>query len=60
VRAEAAAFLAGTPSEPSEAEGASGEGRAAASDEEPQEHSRHIPSKEARDRDLRLKTDGVI
>lgn len=55
VRAEAAALLVGTPSEPSEAEGASGEGRAATPDEEPQEHSRQpVPSPAARDRALRL------
>jgi HK97 family phage prohead protease len=58
VRAEVARALVGTPSEePRDAEGASGDevpGDAAA------EVSRHIPSKEARSRDLDLKTDGVI
>jgi HK97 family phage prohead protease len=54
VRAEAARFLVGTPAEPSESEGDSGEGRAATPDEEPQTHSRHVPSPEARDRALRL------
>ncbi len=55
VRAELARALVGTPSEPSEAEGASGEGRAATPDEEPPaagEHSRHVPSPAARERDL--------
>jgi HK97 family phage prohead protease len=59
-RAELARALVGTPVKPSEAEGASGEERAATPDEEPQEHSRHAPSKEARHRDLQLKSDGVI
>lgn len=57
-RAELARALVGTPSDPSEAEGASGEGRAAATDDEPQEHSRHVPSPEARARALKLS--GVI
>lgn len=55
VRAELAAALVGTPSEPSDAEGASGEGRAATPVEEPREHSTtHVPSPLARDRALRL------
>jgi HK97 family phage prohead protease len=58
VRAELARALVGTPVEPSEAEGASGEGRAAATDEEPQEHSRHLPTPVARARALALK--GVL
>ena len=60
VRAELAAALVGTPSEPSEAEGASGEGRAAAPVEEPPEGTPGKPvlSPAARERDLRLK--GVI
>lgn len=59
VRAEVARALVGTPSEPSEAEGASGEGRAATSDEEPQPHSASpVPSPAARQRDLILK--GVL
>lgn len=61
VRAEVARALAGTPSEPSEAEGASGEGRAATPDDEPQplqEHSRHVPSPQARQRQLIL--EGVL
>lgn len=53
VRAEVARALVGTPSEPSDAEGASGEGRAATPDEEPREHSpSHVPSPAARQRQL--------
>ena len=60
VRTEAVRFLAGTPSEPSEAEGASGEGRAAAPVEEPPVGTpgKPVPSPEARMRDLILK--GVL
>lgn len=60
VRAEVARALVGTPSEPSGAEGASGEGRAAIPVEVPPEGTpgKPVPSKEARDRDLRLR--GVI
>lgn len=56
VRAEAAALLVGTPSEPSEAEGASGEGRAATTDDEPAQATpvTPVPSPAARDRALRL------
>ena len=59
-RAELARLLVGTPSEPSEAEGASGEGRAATSVEEPPEGTPGKPvlSPAARERDLRLR--GVI
>jgi uncharacterized protein len=57
VRAEVARALDGTPSEPSEAEGASGEGRAADPVEEPPAGTpgKQVPSPEARDRDLRHK-----
>lgn len=60
VRAELARALVGTPSEPSDAEGASGEGRAATSVEEPPEAlpGKPVPSPEARKRDLILK--GVL
>jgi hypothetical protein len=59
VRAEVARALVGTPSEPSEAEGASGEGRAATPDDEPlDEHSRHVPSPQARKRALIM--EGVL
>lgn len=61
VRAEAARLLVGTPTDPSDAERASGDERAATTDEEPREHSTstaHIPSPEARARALRLK--GVL
>lgn len=59
VRAEVARALVGTPAEPSEAEGASGEGRAAEHNEEPREHSAtHVPSPEARHRALKFQ--GVI
>lgn len=61
VRAELARALVGTPSEPSDPEGGSGEGRAAATDEEPPQStpvSPHVPSPEARNRDLILK--GVL
>lgn len=55
VRAEAARLLVGTPSEPSEAEGASGEGRAAPSDEEPPPAlPSPVPSSAARARALKL------
>jgi HK97 family phage prohead protease len=57
VRAELALALVGTPSEPSDPEGGSGEGRAAATVEEPPDEGtpgKPVPSKEARDRDLRL------
>lgn len=60
VRAELAAALVGTPSEPSEAAGASGEGRAATPDEEPPPALPviHVPSPAARARALKLS--GVI
>lgn len=62
VRAEVARALVGTPSEPSDAEGASGEGRAAATAEEPAPDEvtpgKPVPSPAARDRGLRLS--GVI
>lgn len=58
VRAEVARALVGTPSEPSEAKGASGEGRAATTDDEPGDHSRHVPSPQARQRQLIL--EGVL
>lgn len=58
VRAELARALVGTPSESSEAAGASDEGRAATTDDEPREHSRHVPSPEARKRQLIL--EGVL
>lgn len=61
VRAEVARALVGTPSEPSEAEGASGEGRAAATDDEPPEGTpvtKPVPSPAARARALML--EGVI
>lgn len=56
VRAAVAAGLVGTPSEPGEAVGASGEGRAAPTDVEPPQALpvTPVPSPEARDRDLRL------
>lgn len=56
IRAELARALVGTPSESSEAEGASDEGRAAAIDEKPAEATsvKPVPSPEARDRALRL------
>ena len=59
-RAELARALVGTPSEPSDAEGASGEGRAAAPVEEPPEGTpgKPVPSPEARKRDLIMK--GVL
>jgi HK97 family phage prohead protease len=58
-RAELARALVGTPAEPSGAEGAPGEGRAAAHVEEPREHSTaHVPSPAARARALKLS--GVI
>lgn len=60
VRADLARLLVGTPSEPSESEGDSGEGRAAPSAEEPPEGTpgKPVPSAVARERDLRLR--GVI
>lgn len=60
VRAELALALVGTPSEPSEAAGASGEGRAATPDEEPPTALPviHVPSPAARARALKLS--GVI
>lgn len=61
VRAEAAALLIGTPSEPSDAEGVSGEGRAATTVEEPPAEGtpgKPVPSPAARDRALKLK--GVL
>jgi HK97 family phage prohead protease len=60
VVAELARALVGTPSEPSEAEGASGEGRAAAPVEEPPEGTpgKPVPSPAARARALKLS--GVI
>lgn len=59
VRAELAAALVSTPSEPGDAEGASGEGRAATTAEEPTEVTPDTsPSPEARHRDLILK--GVL
>ena len=56
VRAEVARALVGTPSEPSEAEGASGEGRAATTADEPTvvTPGTPVPSPAARDRALRL------
>jgi HK97 family phage prohead protease len=59
-RAELARALVGTPSEPSEAEGASGEGRAAITDVEPPESTpvTPVPSPAARARALKLS--GVI
>jgi len=60
VRAELALALVGTPSEPSEAEGASGDERAASTAEEPPEGTpgKPVPSPAARKRDLILK--GVL
>lgn len=60
VRAELALALVGTPSEPGEAAGASGEGRAATPDEEPPTALpvNHVPSPAARARALKLS--GVI
>jgi uncharacterized protein len=58
VRADLARILVGTPAVPSGSEGEPGDGRAAATDDEPREHSRLTPSPEARHRDLILK--GVI
>lgn len=60
VRAEVARALVGTPSEPSDAEGASGEGRAATTVEEPPEGTpgKPVPSPEARNRALIL--EGVL
>jgi HK97 family phage prohead protease len=59
MRAELARALVGTPVEPSGAEGAPGEGRAATPVEEPREHSMaHVPSPAARARALKLS--GVI
>lgn len=58
VRAQISAALDGTPAAPSEPEGGSGEGRAATPGEEPREHSRQVPTPEARKRDLILK--GII
>lgn len=60
VRAELACALVGTPSEPSEAEGASGEGRAATNDEEPPQAlpGKPVPSSDARKRELIMK--GVL
>jgi HK97 family phage prohead protease len=59
-RAELARLLVGTPSEPSDAEGASGEGRAATPVEEPTPVTpgTPVPSPAARDRGLKLS--GVI
>ena len=56
-RAELARALVGTPSEPSDAEGASGEGRAAATVEEPPAGTpgKPVPSPAARKRDLFMK-----
>jgi HK97 family phage prohead protease len=55
-RAELARALVGTPSEPSDAEGASGDERAASSDVEPTAVTpvKPVPSPAARDRALRL------
>jgi uncharacterized protein len=60
VRAEVARALVGTPSELGEAEGASSEGRAAATAEEPPEGTpgKPVPSPEARKRQLIL--EGVL
>lgn len=61
VRAELAAALVSTPSEPSGAEGASGDERAATPDDEPAAEVtpvKHVPSPEARDRALKL--EGII
>lgn len=61
VRAELARALVGTPSEPSDAAGASGEGRAATPVEEPPAEGtpgKPVPSPEARKRDLIMK--GVL
>lgn len=60
VRAEFVAALVGTPSEPSDPEGGSGEGRAAATVEEPTEVTpdKPVPSPAARDRGLKLQ--GVL
>lgn len=60
VRAELALALVGTPSEPGEAAGASGEGRAATPDKEPPTALpvTTVPSPAARDRGLKLQ--GVI
>lgn len=60
MRAELARALVGTPSEPDEAAGASGEGRAATPVEEPSEGTpgKPVPSPAARDRALKLS--GVI
>jgi HK97 family phage prohead protease len=57
VRADLARLLVGTPSEPSDAEGASGEGRAATSADEPPEGTpgKPVPSPAARQRDLFMK-----
>ena len=59
VRAELARALVGTPAEPSEAEGASGEGRAAAPVEEPPEGTpgKQVPSPTARARALLLESE---
>lgn len=59
VRAEVARALVGTPSEPSDAEGASGEGRAATSVEEPPEGTpdKPVPSPAARARVLLLESE---
>jgi len=59
VRAELARALVGTPSEPSEAEGASGEGRAAPNDEEPPPALlvKPVPSPAARARALLLESE---
>ncbi len=57
VRADAARFLVGTPAEPSDAEGASGEKRAATTADEPTDEvtpGKPAPSPAARDRALRL------
>lgn len=60
VRAELARALVGTPSEPGEGEGPSGEGRAASTVEEPPTGTpdKHVPSPAARARALML--EGVI
>ena len=59
VRAELARALVGTPAEPSDAEGASGEGRAAAPVEEPPEGTpgKQVPSPAARARALLLESE---
>lgn len=60
IRAELARVLVGTPTELSDAEGASSEGESPTDVEVQERSTPTVPSKEARDRDLQLKVNGVI